>query len=170
MKRTVSGALAAAAVVVFATSASAQTTLTTQNVLAQITVGNQARLTLAGGPIVFPDSDPDTVNPIPAAAPVSVTARARVAPVQQLNVTVTALAPFFDAATSTIPVTGLAWSVGGAASFQAGAMAAALTETTVAQWTGPASQAGTQSYTLANSWNYAPGTFQVTLRYTLSTP
>jgi hypothetical protein len=168
MKKTVSGALAAAAVVVFAASADAQTTLATQNVNATVTVGNQARITVTGGPVLFADSDPDLVNPIPAGAPVSVTARARVAPTQQLNVTVSANNAFFDAGTDTIPVTGLLWTVGGAPSFLAGAMA--TTETNVAQWTGPANQAGTQAYTLANSWSYAPGTWTVILRYTLSTP
>ena len=168
MKRTITSGLAAAAVVVFATAADAQTTMLQQNILARVTVGNQARLTVAGGPVDFADSDPDTVNPIPAGAPVSVTARARVAPVQQLDVTVSASAAFFDPGTNTIPVTGMQWTVGGAASFVPGTMA--TTEQSVASWTGPASQAGTQNYTLANSWLYAPGTWQVTLRYTLSTP
>jgi hypothetical protein len=168
MKRTLSGVFAAAAVVVFATSADAQTTLLQQNVLTRVTVGAQARLTVAGGPVDFADSDPDTVNPIPAGAPVTVTARARVSPVQQLDVTVSASAAFFDPGTNTIPVTGLLWTAGGAASFQNGAMA--TTEQALASWTGPAAQVGTQNYTLANSWLYAPGTWQVTLRYTLSTP
>ena len=168
MKRTIAGGLAAAAVVVFATAAEAQTNLLQTNILARVTVGAQARLTVAGGPVDFADSDPDTVNPIPAGAPVTVTARARVSPVQQLDVTVSALAAFFDPGTNTIPVTGLAWSVGGAPSFVAGTMD--TTEQSVASWTGPASQSGTQNYTLANSWLYAPGTWQVTLRYTLSTP
>ena len=168
MKKTVSGALAAAAVVVFAASADAQTTLATQNVNATVTVGNQARLTVTGGPVTFADSDPDTVNPIPAGAPVSVTARARVAPTQQLDVTVSAATAFFDPGTDTIPVTGLLWTAGGAPSFANGAMA--TTETSLATWTGPGNQAGTQSYTLANAWTYAPGTWTVVLRYTLSTP
>jgi hypothetical protein len=168
MKRTITGGLAAAAVVVFATAADAQTTLLQQNILARVTVGNQARLTVAGGPVDFADSDPDTVNPIPAGAPVSVTARARVFPGTQLDVTVSASAAFFDPGSDTIPVTGLLWTAAGSPSFVNGAMD--TTEQSVASWTGPANQAGTQSYTLANSWNYAPGVWQVTLRYTLSTP
>jgi hypothetical protein len=168
MKRTLSSALATAALLVFASSASAQTTLATQNVIAQVTVGNQARLTVAGGPVTFADSDPDTVPVVAAGAPVTVTARARVAPATQLNVTVSAGAGFFDLATSTIPVTALEWTVGGAASFVGGVMD--TTEQSVAQWNGPASQNGTQNYTLNNSWNYAPGVHSVTLTYTLSTP
>jgi hypothetical protein len=169
MKRTITGGLAAAAVVVFATAADAQTTLLQQNVLARVTVGNQARLTVAGGPVDFADSDPDTVDPIPAGAPVSVSARARMLPGTLLNVTVSASAAFFDPGTDTIPVTGLLWTAAGAPSFAAsGAMD--TTEQSVASWTGPANQAGTQNYTLANSWDYAPGLWQVTLRYTLSTP
>lgn len=167
MKKTLSGALAAAALFVFASSASAQTTLATQNVLAQVTVGNQARLTVGGGPITFADSDPDTVPQIAAGAPVTVQARARVAPGTQLNVTVSAAAAFFDA-TNTIPVTAMEWTASGDASFVGGAMA--TTEQNVSQWVGPAQQNGTQNYTLNNSWDYAPGTHQVQLTYTLSTP
>ena len=45
-----------------------------------------------------------------------------------------------------------------------------VTDQPLATWNGPASQNGTQNYTLANSWSYVPGTFSVTLTYTLSTP
>ena len=167
MKRTITGGLATAAVVVFATAADAQTNLVQQSILARVTVGNQARLTVAGGPVLFADSDPDTVNPIPAGGPVTVTARARVSPTQQLDVTVSSNVAFFDPGTNTIPVTGLLWTVG-AAPFLPGTMN--TSEQPLATWTGPANQSGTQNYTLANSWLYAPGTWQVTLRYTLSTP
>lgn len=167
MKRTLSGAFSAAALFVFASTASAQTTLATQNVIAQVTVGNQARLTVGGGPITFADADPDTVNPIPAGAPVTVFARARVAPGAQLNVTVSAASAFFDT-TNTIPVTAMEWTASGDASFVGGQMNTA--EQTVAQWNGPGAQNGTQNYTLVNSWDYAPGTHQVQLTYTLSTP
>ena len=85
----------------------------------------------------------------------------------QLNVTVSAASAFFDT-TNTIPVTAMEWTASGDASFVGGQMNTA--EQTVAQWNGPGAQNGTQNYTLVNSWDYAPGTHQVQLTYTLSTP
>jgi hypothetical protein len=41
---------------------------------------------------------------------------------------------------------------------------------TVASWTGPANQNGTQTYSLPNLWSYAPGVHTVILTYTLATP
>ena len=167
MKRTLCIGATAAAVLLAASVASAQTTLTTANLTATVIVGNQAKLTVGGGPITFADSDPDTVLNIPASGPVAVSARARVLPATQLNVTVRADAGYFDPGTDSIPVTGLTWTVGGAP-FVGGTMD--VTDQPLATWNGPASQNGTQNYTLANSWSYVPGTFSVTLTYTLSTP
>jgi hypothetical protein len=44
------------------------------------------------------------------------------------------------------------------------------TPQTVASWTGPNSQSGTQTYSLPNLWSYAPGTHTVILTYTLANP
>ena len=40
----------------------------------------------------------------------------------------------------------------------------------VASWVSSGSWIGTQSYTLANAWTYATGTYSTTLTYTLSAP
>jgi hypothetical protein len=163
MKKAVWSAAAAAAFLACASTAQAQ--LATTSIQATVVVGNQARLTVTGD-ITFPDSDPDSVLNIPASAPVSVSARARVAPTQGLIVTVHASDTHFDA-TDTIPVTALTWTAAGA-NFINGTMSD--TAVNVASWSGPSSQAGTQNYVLANSWSYAPGTYPLTLTYTLATP
>ena len=167
MKKAVWSAAAAAAILMFATSASAQTTLATASLTATATVGNQARLTLGGGPVNFADNDPDLVTSITAAA-VTIQARARVAPTTVVNLTVLAGATHFDPATSTIPVGNLSWSVSGAP-FTAGTVSSS-TQQSLGQWTGPATHNGSQTYALQNLWSYAPGTYSLTLTYTLSTP
>ena len=164
MKRTL--CMTAAAVLLSAGVAGAQTTLGSQNVTATAFVGNQARLTVTGT-VTFPDSDPDTVPSIPATGPVSVAARARVAPSTQLDVTVRAGSSFFDPGTDSIPATALSWTASGAP-FVGGSMA--TTDQSVATWTGPANQTGDQNYSLTNAWTYVPGTYNLTLIYTLSTP
>jgi hypothetical protein len=166
MKKAVWSAAAAAAILIFSTSAYAQTTLASQNVTATVTVSNLARLTV-GGPVTFPDTDPDVSATI-TAAPIAITAKARVAAAAVINLTVQAGASHFDSPGTTIPVTGLTWTTSGAP-FINGTMSSAAAQT-VGSWTGPSNQTGTQTYTLANLWSYAPGTHSVTLAYTLSTP
>jgi hypothetical protein len=150
----------------FSASADAQTTLATQNVTATVTVNNLARLTV-GGPVTFADADPDS-NPTVTAAPIGISARARVAPTTVVNLTVIAGASHFDAPGTTIPVTGLTWAATGT-DFLSGTMSSAAAQS-VGSWTGPANKTSSQTYTLENLWSYAPGTHSVTLTYTLSTP
>jgi hypothetical protein len=40
----------------------------------------------------------------------------------------------------------------------------------VGAWTGSGNQTGTQTYSLANSWTYATGTYTAALTYTLTVP
>ena len=166
MKKAVWSAAAAAAILMCSTSAQAQTTLATQNVTATVTVTNLARLTV-GGPLSFPDTDPDSATSITVPA-INVSAKARVAASANILLTVISDKSHFDAPGTTIPVSGLTWTATGSA-FINGTMTSAGAQT-VASWTGPANQTGTQTYTLANLWSYAPGTHSVTLTYTLSTP
>jgi hypothetical protein len=166
MKKAVWSA-AAALILMCSTSAQAQTTLATQDVTATVTVTNLARLTV-GGPLSFPDTDPDSSASITVPA-INVSAKARVAAAANILLTVISDKAHFDApGSATIPVTGLTWTATGSA-FINGTMSSAGAQM-VASWTGPGNQAGTQTYTLANLWSYAPGAHSVTLTYTLSTP
>jgi len=163
MKKAVWSALAAAALVAIATPANAQ--LATHQINATVNINNLARLDVSGD-VNFPDTDPDLV-PIMTAAAVTVSARARVAPSQDLIVTVEAANDFFDPATMTIPVNTLNWTVG-AAPFVDGTMS--TSPVTLANWTGPSNQSTSQTYSLPNLWSYAPGVHTVVLTYTLATP
>jgi hypothetical protein len=44
------------------------------------------------------------------------------------------------------------------------------TAQTVGSWTGSGNRSGTQSYALANSWNYATGAYTAMATYTLTAP
>jgi len=165
MKTAFWSALTVVAVLLTASPASAQPV--SQNINATVTINNLARLDVSGD-VVFPDTDPDLFATMSAPA-ITVTARARVAPSVDLSVTVVADDDFFDPLTSTIPVAGLSWTATGTAFVAGGAMSSS-TPQTVASWTGPANQSGTQTYSLPNLWSYAPGTHSVQLTYTLATP
>jgi hypothetical protein len=168
MKKAVWTAVTAVALLVCARAASAQTTLATEQINATITVTSQARLILSG-PVSFADADPDTI-PTLVSPDVSVTARARVAPTETLEVTVVSNNAFFDTVngTSTIPVAGMTWTATGTGFNANGTMSTSATQ--VATWTGAANHTGTQTYSMPNSWTYAPGTHVVVLTYTLAIP
>jgi hypothetical protein len=164
MTKAVWSAVAAVALLALATPASAQ--LATDQITVTVNISNLAKLEVSGD-VNFPDTDPDLLASMTAPA-ITVGARARIAPSQDLIVTVQADNDFFDPATSTIPVNSLTWTATGSA-FVDGAMSAA-SAVTLASWTGPANQSGTQTYSLPNLWSYAPGTHVVVLTYTLTTP
>lgn len=166
MKKAVWSAVAAVAVLGWAAPASAQMT---QDVNATVNVGQWARLSVSGGPVNFPDEDPDNV-PVLVANIVNVSARARVSPGAPVSVTVVAGNAFFDsvAGTNLIPVASMTWAVFGSPGFVPGSMS--TTAQTLASWTGPASRAADQTYSLPNSWSYPVGNHTVVLTYTLVTP
>jgi hypothetical protein len=53
--------------------------------------------------------------------------------------------------------------------FVAGTSSATVAQS-VGAWTGSGARSGSQTYSLPNSWAYAPGTYTTTLNYTLSVP
>ena len=163
MKKAVWSALTAAAFIAMADPANAQSA--TANINATVNVNNRATLVISGD-VIFADTDPDAF-PTMSAPAITVSARARVVPTQDLQVTVIAGNAHFDPATTTIPVAGLTWTVSGAP-FVPGTMSS-VTPAQVATWQGPASQSGTQTYSLPNLWTYAPGAHTVVLTYTLAT-
>ena len=168
MKKAVwSGIATAAAVLMFSTSAYAQTTLTNANINATANVAARARLTLTG-PIAFNDADPDLVPLIDATNPLDVQAQARVSPGTIVNLTVQAGGDFVSGGDS-IAINNMTW-ISSSAGFNATGTMSSGTAQSVASWTGPGTRNGSQTYRLANSWNYPPGTYSVTLTYTLATP
>ncbi len=156
----------AAVAMLFACSSSAYAQLDTENITATVTVAARGRITLTGV-IDFPDSDPFT-NPTINAAGLTVQAMARIGPAATSTLTVRSGGDFTAAGGATIGIGNLSWATVGAGFNATGTMA--TTDTQVGQWTGPGSRTGTQTYTLVNSWNYAPGNYSATLTYTLTTP
>jgi hypothetical protein len=168
MTKRIKYALAAAAAfgLIGATEAAAQTPAN-GTVTATVTVNGRARLDLSTNAIAFADADPTATPSIQADVPVDIQAQVRTAPTTVVSLTVSA--PDFTAAGgATIGVGALTWTIAGPAGFTGGT--AANTAVSVGSWTGSGARNGSQTYFLANSWDWAPGTYTTTLTYTLSTP
>ena len=155
-----------AGVMVFVFSSSAYAQLDTETINATAVVAARGRITLTGA-INFADTDPFT-NPTINAAPLSVQALARVGVGAGVSLTVQAGGNFVSG-TDSIPIGNLSWTSTGAGYTATGTMSSAAAQS-VGGWTGPGAHNGTQTYTLVNDWAYAPGSYSVTLTYTLTTP
>jgi hypothetical protein len=153
----------AAAVVMLAGSAAAQNPTETLTVSA--TVAARATLTISAATISFGDADPD-VTPLLTAAPLTVTAKARVGQGEAVSLTVEATTPFEEGGGGQIPIGNLEWTGGG--SIAAGT--AANAPVALGSWTNSGNRTGTQTYTLVNDWAYATGSYSVTMTYTLTVP
>jgi hypothetical protein len=132
------------------------------------TVQARAKLTLSSPTVTFPDADPDTVPSIPAQeGAITVTAKIRSTSACDLKVLA---AGDLKSGANTIDISNVTWTASGGG-FQGGTM-----NKTTAQIAGtwPAgssgSHAGTFSFFLANSWNYAPGNYTTTATFTLTAP
>jgi hypothetical protein len=163
MKAVWTGAVTAAAVLLFSGSVSAQGT-DSASLTISAQVNSKARLTLSGS-VFFPDLDPDTANPLVSTTDVSVSVKARTS--ASGNVTLTVLAQGdLASGTDLIPIGNLTWAASG---LTAGTMAKApATAASLGSWTGSGNHSGTQTYKLVNSWSYVPGTYQTIIDYTLT--
>jgi hypothetical protein len=70
---------------------------------------------------------------------------------------------------ATIPISALKWTASGPG-FVPGVREMSLTAQTVATWGNGGRYVGSLTFTLANSWSYAPGNYSTTLVYTVSAP
>ena len=132
-------------------------------------VNARAELTLEVLAINFPDTDPDTLS-IPATEnAVDVTVKVRTGKSSIATLTHLAAGDLTNAALDTIPIGNVTWTATGDAGFQAGTMSSTLART-AGSWTGSGNRSGTFSYFLANSWDYAMGTYTVSSTYTLTAP
>jgi hypothetical protein len=154
------------AAVVLLSSSSAYAQLATETIQANAVVGARGRITLTGA-INFADADP-LLSPTIDAAPLTVQALARVAVGAGVSLTVQAGGNFISG-TDSIAIDNLTWATAGAGFTATGTMSSATAQP-VGSWTGPGAHNGTQTYTLANDWAYAPGNYVVTLTYTLTSP
>jgi hypothetical protein len=133
-----------------------------------VNLGSHARLSMSSTTLEFPDADPDLV-PLVAAVPaaITVTAKTRTTRNNQVMLTVQPTADLRSGLV-TIPAAMLRWTATGIG-FVGGTLAAGSGET-VATWTSSGVRTGTQSFLFENRWTHPPGTYSVTLVYTLSSP
>ena len=111
--------------------------------------------------------DPDSVVPVDA-APLTVTAKARVTGNARLVLTVQADGPL-TSSTSTIPANKISWTMAGPG-FQAGGTANVNAARILGQWRGSGVWTGTQTYQFDDDWSYAVGAYTMTMNYTMSIP
>ena len=165
MKKAVWSGIVAAAILLAGTPAFAQTVTAAINVTAN--VNSKAKLTLGTPTLLFADADPDVVPSIAAPA-FNVTVKARTTAGAAVTLTVLA-SDDLQSGGDVITIDNLTWAAAGTG-FPAIGTSNKSTAQTVGAWTGSGNQTGSQTYSLANSWAYATGTYSATLTYTLTVP
>ena len=133
-----------------------------------VNLGSHARLLMSSTTLDFPDADPDIV-PLVAAVPASITVTAKTRTTRSNQVILT-VQPTGDLRSGilTIPAAMLRWTATGTG-FVGGALATGSNET-VGTWTSSGVRSGTQSFIFEYRWTHPPGTYSITLVYTLSSP
>lgn len=160
-----SGVLTIGAVLLCSVPAFAQATVNGSiNVTANVNA--KAKLTLGAASITFADADPDVVPTMTSSA-VNIDVKARTSAGASVTLTVLASGDLVSGSDA-IAINNLTWAVTGSG-FQAGT-ADKTTAQTVGSWTGSGSPAGSQTFSLPNSWTYNTGSYTVTLNYTLTVP
>ncbi len=128
-------------------------------------IPTNAKLELSTGSIGFPYYDPDDKQEL-VASDVTIRVWARSSPGSQIRVTVYAQYEL-ESGSDKIPLSNLSWTGGGTGFQNCDAMSKG-TDVTVALFDHSGIYEGTQTYKLANSWGYAPGSYSTTLVYTLT--
>jgi hypothetical protein len=133
-----------------------------------VNLGSHARLSMSSTTLTFPDADPDLVPFVPAVPEsIAVTAKTRTTRNSQVMLTVQSTDDL-RSGVQTIPASMLKWNVTGVG-FVPGTLASGSNEV-VGTWTNSGVRSGTQSFVFENRWTHPPGTYSVTLIYTLSAP
>ena len=166
MKAVWGGILKGAALVAFSGQAYAQA-VDSKTVTVSATVNAKAKLTLSSSSASFADADPD-VTPILSAPAITVDVKTRTASANGVTLTVLAGGDLTNAASDTIAISNLSWTVGGTTGFTAGTMSATTAQSLGTFGSGSASD--TQTYKLVNSWSYKTGSYSATITYTLTAP
>ena len=139
-----------------------------KNLTVNAQVDARAKLTLSHYVINFPDADPDEVSSIPASQnPVNVTAKVRTGKTSTATLEHQA-ADDLKSGGDVIPISNVTWEATGDG-YVSGTMNK-TTKQTAGSWVGSGSRLGSFRYYLANSWDYATGTYTVTTTYTLTAP
>jgi hypothetical protein len=168
-KARLTGHLSAGVAVGLLVSALGQGTASAQSAQAltiNATVSTRAELVLTPTVINFPDANPTTTPSIAADSTVSVTARVRTAGTPTLRVLA---AGDLTSGGDSIAIDNVTWTASGSP-FIAGTMNSATAQDAASFSAGSGEYAGTYTYSLANSWNYAVGSYTTSATYTLTAP
>lgn len=133
-----------------------------------VNLGSLARLAFVSTTVSFPSADPDTVPQI-AGVPASldITAKARTTRDSQITLTVQSTDDLRSGVT-VLPASLITWTSTGAG-FVSGTLSSSLAQV-VGTWTGSGVRLGSQSFFFENRWTHPPGTYTITLMYTISAP
>ena len=138
---------------------------TTQVLTINASVLSRAELTLSPTTINFPDASPTTTPSIPADSTVAVTARVRTTGTPTLRVLANG---DLTSGPDTIGADQVTWTAG--APFIAGTMNIVTPQDAATFVPGSGQYTGTYTFSLANSWSYAVGSYTTTATYTLTAP
>ncbi len=139
----------------------------TKSVTVNATVSATAKLTLGAAVVNFPDADPDT-TPVITVTAITVRAQGKTAAGNNITLTVLATDDLKTAGGDTIAISNITWAATGSG-FVAGTMNK-TTAQSLGSWAGSGDRNGTQTYSLANSWGYATGSYTTSVTYTLTAP
>ncbi len=147
--------------------AAAQVTAT-QVVSVSATVSTTAKLTVGSPTVSFPNADPDNTPSIQASeGAIAITAKAKTGAAGNVTLTILAGSDLISGSDS-IVISNVTWTAGGTG-FVPGTMNSVSAQS-VGSWTGSGNYSGTQTFFLANSWNYRVGNYGASATYTLTAP
>lgn len=133
-----------------------------------VNLGSLARVAFTSTSIAFPNADPDTVPKIAGTpASIAITAKARTTRNSLVTLTVQSTDDLRSGVT-VLPASLITWTVTGTG-FVAGTLSRSSAQL-VGSWTGSGVRAGSQSFFFENGWTHPPGTYTITLVYTISAP
>ena len=133
-----------------------------------VNLGTQARLVMVSTAVAFPDADPDTVLKVASVpASIDITAKARTTRNSQVTLTLQSTDDLRSGVT-VLPAALVTWTASGAG-FVPGTLSRSLAQV-VGSWTGSGVRSGSQSFFFENLWTHPPGTYTISLVYTISAP
>ena len=159
-------AIASLGILLWQAGAQAQSPLA-RTVTVSAVIGSHVKVSFDRSSVVLDSqATTDTLPPVQA-APLTVTAKARVAGNDRIVLTVQADGAFVSG-TDTIPENMLSWTATGTG-FRPGT-ANANAAKMLGSWRGSGVWTGSQTYTFQDSWAYFAGVYALTMTYTLSAP
>lgn len=125
-----------------------------------------ASLTLDSGTVNFPSDDPFAKREIAQTGAVNIRAMARTSDMSAITLTALA-AGDLRSDDNAIPIDALSWSAAGEGYRETGTLSDTQAQL-LGSWNHSGIYDGTITYSLANEWDYAAGTYTTTITYTLT--